>query len=230
MISPPTFSKSTSIPSGVAFSSWWRQSAARWSTAASKCSWSVSSAHFCDPPAMPTTRAPRSLAICPATEPTAPPAAETTTVSPGGEPGGAERSQVCGQRDAGNVRYGKEHRRVVDHRPLLPAEQAADELTFRVPEVLRRHHPPQADGSHHLTDPDRRQVRGCLIEPAAVRRVQRDQLHPDERLPLADRGQRLGDELERLRADTPLRTLPEEESTVRREVCSGRAERPVLCR
>jgi hypothetical protein len=26
-------------------------------------------------------------------------------------------------------------------------------------------------GSHHLTDPDRRQVRGCLIQPAAVRRV-----------------------------------------------------------
>ena len=31
---------------------------------------------------MPTTRAPAILAICPATEPVAPAAAETTTVSP----------------------------------------------------------------------------------------------------------------------------------------------------
>ncbi len=41
------------------------------------------SAHFSGPPAMPTTRAPRALAICPAVEPTAPAAAETTKVSPG---------------------------------------------------------------------------------------------------------------------------------------------------
>jgi hypothetical protein len=35
------------------------------------------------PPAMPMTRAPAILAIWPATEPVAPAAAETTTVSPG---------------------------------------------------------------------------------------------------------------------------------------------------
>ena len=38
--------------------------------------------HFSEPPAMPTTRAPARLASCPATEPTAPDAAEITTVSP----------------------------------------------------------------------------------------------------------------------------------------------------
>ena len=83
MMSPPTFSKSTSMPLGVAAASWVAQSSARWSTAASKPSRSVSSAHFSAPPAIPTTRAPSDLASWPATEPTAPAAAETTTVSPG---------------------------------------------------------------------------------------------------------------------------------------------------
>jgi hypothetical protein len=83
MMPPPTFSKSTSMPLGVAAASWAAQSSARWSTAASKPSWSVSSAHFSGPPAIPTTRAPSALASWPATEPTAPAAADTTTVSPG---------------------------------------------------------------------------------------------------------------------------------------------------
>jgi hypothetical protein len=43
---------------------------------------SLTDAHFSAPPAMPTTRAPRILPICPAVDPTAPAAAETTTVSP----------------------------------------------------------------------------------------------------------------------------------------------------
>ncbi len=42
----------------------------------------MSIAHFSGPPAMPTTRAPAIFAICAATEPTAPAAADTTTVSP----------------------------------------------------------------------------------------------------------------------------------------------------
>lgn len=44
---------------------------------------STTARHFCGPPAMPTTRAPAILAICPATDPVAPAAADTTTVSPG---------------------------------------------------------------------------------------------------------------------------------------------------
>ena len=50
--------------------------------AASKPSSSTSHAHFSGPPAMPIARAPLSFAICPATEPTAPAAPDTTTVSP----------------------------------------------------------------------------------------------------------------------------------------------------
>ena len=55
----------------------------RWSTQSSKPSVSCTHRHLSGPPAMPTTRAPARLAIWPATEPTAPEAAETTTVSPG---------------------------------------------------------------------------------------------------------------------------------------------------
>ena len=49
---------------------------------ASKPKSSTTALHFSGPPAMPTTRAPAILAICPATDPVAPAAAETTTVSP----------------------------------------------------------------------------------------------------------------------------------------------------
>jgi len=50
---------------------------------ASKPKSSTTARHFSGPPAMPTTRAPAIRAICPATEPVAPAAADTTTVSPG---------------------------------------------------------------------------------------------------------------------------------------------------
>jgi predicted oxidoreductase len=80
---PPTFSKYTSIPSGTAAWSWSAKSGARWSTAASKPNSSSRARHFSGPPAMPTARAPLSLATWPTTEPTGPVAAATTTVSPG---------------------------------------------------------------------------------------------------------------------------------------------------
>src|SRR6516165_7721967 len=44
---------------------------------------STTARHFSGPPAIPTTRAPAILAIWPATDPVAPAAADTTTVSPG---------------------------------------------------------------------------------------------------------------------------------------------------
>ena len=55
----------------------------RWSTAASKPNSSSSAAHFSGPPAIPTARAPFTLAIWPTAEPTGPVAAATATVSPG---------------------------------------------------------------------------------------------------------------------------------------------------
>ena len=50
--------------------------------AASKLASSVSQLHFFVPPAIPITRHPFILAICPAIEPVAPAAPEITTVSP----------------------------------------------------------------------------------------------------------------------------------------------------
>ena len=50
--------------------------------AASNPNSSVKYVVFCLPPAIPTTFAPLILAICHTTEPTAPDAADTTTVSP----------------------------------------------------------------------------------------------------------------------------------------------------
>ena len=54
----------------------------RWLMAASRPRSSVSQRHFSSVPQMPTTRAPRCLAIWAAIEPVAPAAADTTTVSP----------------------------------------------------------------------------------------------------------------------------------------------------
>ena len=71
------------------------------------------------PPAMPTTRQPLILAICPTTVPTAPAAPETTTVSPGlrladleqaeigGHAGHAERAQIDRQRRGSRVDLGQ---------------------------------------------------------------------------------------------------------------------------
>ena len=42
---------------------------------------SFTKSHFFFPPAIPTVLQPKSFAICPTTEPTAPEAADTTTVS-----------------------------------------------------------------------------------------------------------------------------------------------------
>ena len=58
---------------------------------------SVSHAHFSRPPAMPMTRQPLSLAICTAIEPTAPAAAEITTVSPGSRPADSQQAEVRSQ-------------------------------------------------------------------------------------------------------------------------------------
>src|ERR1700722_5548499 len=50
--------------------------------AASNCASLISQSHLSLPPAVPTTRQPLILAICPATEPVAPAAPDTTTDSP----------------------------------------------------------------------------------------------------------------------------------------------------
>ena len=70
------------MPSGTAAARSSANVGERWSTAASNPNSSISARHFASPPAMPTARAPRALAIWPTAEPTGPVAAATTTVSP----------------------------------------------------------------------------------------------------------------------------------------------------
>ena len=71
------------MPSGQARRRPARTIVLRWFTAASKPSVSVSQRHLSSVPAMPTTRRPRIFPIWPTSDPTAPAAAETTSVSPG---------------------------------------------------------------------------------------------------------------------------------------------------
>ncbi len=81
--SPPTLSKYTSMPLGQASRSTAARSGRRWDTQASKPSSFRTYSHLSLVLAMPATRQPRIFASWPTTEPTAPAAADTTTVSPG---------------------------------------------------------------------------------------------------------------------------------------------------
>lgn len=75
--SPPTPSRAASIPSGAAAASSSDTGPSWWSKAASKPSSPVRYATLAAEPALPITRpAPSTRAICPATLPTAPAAAE----------------------------------------------------------------------------------------------------------------------------------------------------------
>ena len=225
-MSPPTFSKSTSMPLGVAATSWADQSSALWSTAASKPSCSVSSAHFSGPPAIPTTRAPSALASWPATEPTAPAAAETTTVSPGfgfadladpdpgGQPGHPERAHVGARRDTlGDVDRQQRHRVGGDH-VLLPADETLHDLTDRIVRILRRDDLAEPARAHDLADPDGRQVGRHVVDPRAVGRIERDPVDADKRLAVADLGDRLLAEFEGVGADAAGGAFAKEEAAV----------------
>ena len=225
-MSPPTFSKSTSMPSGVAAASWAAQSSARWSTAASKPSWSVSSAHFSGAAGDPddaravglgelagdrTDRAGRGrdddrlarLRLADVADP-----------DPRGEPGHPERAQIGTRRDAlGDVDRQQRHR-VRGDRVLLPADETLHGLADRIVRILRRDDLAEPARAHDLTDADRRQVRRRVVDPRAVRRVERDPVDAHERLAVPDLGHRLLAELEGVRADASGGALAEEEAAV----------------
>ena len=97
---------------------------------------STSQSHFSLPPAMPTTRHPLIRAIWPATEPVAPAAPDTTTVSPAFGlptssspkyavmPGDAERAQRELERARRAAAWSAARRRRPADRVVLPAEHA----------------------------------------------------------------------------------------------------------
>ena len=202
----------------------------------------MSSAHFSGPPAMPTTRAPSAFASCPATDPTAPAAAETTTVSPAaglrdpadphprGQAGHPEHAEVGARRDAGDLGNGQHRRLVGSDEPLLPADEPLDELALLVRGMVGGDHAADPGGADDLADRDRRQVGRRVVEPGPVGRVDRDVLGPDQRLALADLGDRLGDELERVGIDALLRALAKQVAAVAlgHRSSSGGVSRPRL--
>ena len=139
--------------------------------------------HFSPPPAMPMARQPLILAIWPASEPTAPAAAETTTVCPS-----------CGCPISSRPKYAV----AGHHRVALDPEQPAHVIALGHPLVTRGDHPADAERSHHLADSDRRHVGLALVEPRAHGGVQRDVQHLDLDLALGRIGDGLLDELPRL--------------------------------
>ena len=149
---------------------------------------------------MPTARQPAILASCPATLPTAPLAAETTTVSPAfGTPiwpspiqavmpgiPAAPSQTVSGRRGSGSFMRPCPS----ETRESLPAQRARGPVAlgeFRVP---RRDDRPDGAADHHLAQLDACRVGLALVHAAAHVGIERQPVHPDEDSPsrgLADR-------------------------------------------
>ena len=214
------------MPSGVAAASWAAQSSARWSTAASKPSRSVSSAHFSGAAGDPDDA--RAVDLGELAGDRADRAgrgrdddrlarlrlADVADPDPRGEPGHPERAQVGTRRDAlGDIDRQQRHR-VRRDRVLLPADETLHGLADRIVRIVRRDDLAEPGRAHDLADADRRQVRRRVVDPRAVRRVERDPVDAHERLAVPDLGHRLLAELEGVRADAPGGALAEEEAAV----------------
>lgn len=213
------------MPSGVAAASWAGQSSARWSTTASKPSRSVSSEHFSGPGDPDDARSgglgqlaghradragrrrndDRLAGLW---------LADIADPDPRGEPGHPQRAQVGARRDALRDVDRIDERRVRDHRVLLPAEEALHLLSDGVGRTVGRDHLAERGGAHDLADPDRRQVGRGVVDPHAVRRVERDPIDAHQRLAVAEVGDRLFGHFESAGADTAGGTFAKQETTV----------------
>ena len=127
---------------------------------------------------MPTTRAPAILAIWPATEPVAPAAAETTTVSPGAAGGRCRSSRSTRWRPSarrstsppvGRPRPMPVYRRtehVVPHDGvLLEPGQRRHDVADGVSVTTGFDHLADPGGPDDLAQLDRRQIAGLVVEP-----------------------------------------------------------------
>src|ERR1700737_2338165 len=140
---------------------------------------STTTRHFSGPPAMPTTLAPAILAICPASDPVAPAAAETTTVSPGCGPPPADLNHPEVGGGAGRAVH-RHHRQLVDHagdgrgehvvaddHVLLKACQRGHYVANGVRVASRRHRLADPSGPDDLAKLLRREVARLPVEPRA---------------------------------------------------------------
>src|ERR1700691_1056122 len=174
-ILPPTLSKYTSMPFGQAADSSSLKFGARWSMQASKPSASTAHAHFSAPPAMPTARQPLSFAICPTTEPTAPVAAATTTVSPRrGLPISSKPMKAVnpGIPRTPSAREPLQTLCAAD-REFLPTARRHHQLARLKLGVARLDDAANAAAGHDLSDCDRRGIRGSIVHAYAHVRIER---------------------------------------------------------
>ena len=87
---------------------------------------------------------------------------------------------------------------------LLHAGRRGHPVAGREPLVGRAVHLPDTPGAHHLTEPDRGHVGRHVVEPAAHRGIDRQQLDGDHDLALGRLGDRLGGRLPHIRREHAL--------------------------
>ena len=153
--------------------------------------------HFSGPPAMPIARQPLILAICPADHADRARGARHDHRLPGdgfadieqtevrGHPGHAEHAEVGRQAGRRPRRPGSRPRRrstAYACTPKLPVtwSPAAKSGMPRLDDLAG------AEGAHHLTDADRRDVGASGVHPAAHRGVERDVEHPHQELAVCE--------------------------------------------
>jgi hypothetical protein len=221
-ILPPTFSKWPSTPSGQAPAMAGERRVSpccRWSMQASKPNSSTTARHFSGPPAMPTTRQPRSRASWPTTLPTAPLAAETTIVSPrlrrdhlqqpvpGGDARHADRAEVGRERDLRAVHL-LQHTALIgiDQQVLLPAAHADDLVTDLELRTARIDDFTDRAANHHLVQRLRLGVTPALIHAAAHIGVEAQVMVAHQHLTIDEGRNRCFDQPEVIDAGLPGRT------------------------
>lgn len=123
----------------------------------------------------------------------------------GGHAGHAQRREIAWQRRAGRVDL-VETLGLADE-IVLHAEGAVDVVAGLEAGVLRNQHLADAERTHHLADPHRRDVGAGVVHPAAHRRVQRQVLVLHQDLALGRFAERGFDETEGVAAGQPAGTL-----------------------
>ena len=106
-------------------------------------------------------------------------------------------AEVRGQaRHAQAAQVGRERRRVRvdlgnppvrDDGLLLDTELANDVVTGCEAVAVRFHHHGRGAGAHHVSQADRREVRGSVVHPSTHRRIERDLKHLDKYFAVARR-------------------------------------------
>ena len=184
----------------------------------------MTKSHFSRPPAMPTTRQPRILAICPTTWPTAPDAAETTTVSPAfGWPMSSSPTQAVSPgmpstpseaesgASAGSIRIsraaGTREKRC---QPIAAEHRVARREAGRA----GGHHLARRLPLHHRADLDRLGVGLRVRHAAAHVGVERQEARAHQHLALRGLGRRRFADLEIVRRGLALRAAAKQDLQV----------------